>query len=369
MRLTLHHKKALKQSCFVFGIPLFFLLTLFSLIFSDFTEISLLHAATPAPITPAAPVTLLPAPLASEPAASASSGTGAAPVIDASWQPLFARLKEDGLQGQDMDGWFAGLPNPYAEKPMGQNLSAAFRSRYIFPPFTFLRKPRKAPPLYRDTVTPERISKCAEYILANPAVFARIESEYKVEKEVVAALFMVETKLGAYLGVELAFWSLACMALADRPEQIQSYLDALPLTEERLNWVKERLHSRSDWAYKELKALIEYCRANQHNPLNITGSPVGAIGLCQFMPSNIALYAADGNKDGRIDLFSVEDALPSIASYLIKHGWKNTLNRRQRFAAIRRYNHSDIYANTILGLADGIGVYLKNAAKKPPAKK
>ncbi|MDR2825927.1 MAG: lytic murein transglycosylase [Deltaproteobacteria bacterium] len=365
MRLTLHHKKSLKQSCLVFGNPLFFLLIFFSPIFSDFAGISLLHAATRPPITPAAPVQVLPAPVA---LVAPASFDAVAPAIDASWQTLLARLKEDGLQGQDIEGWFAALTNPYSEKPMGQKVSAAFRSRYIFPPFTFLRKPRKATPLYQDTVTPERIRKSAEYILANPAVFAGIESEYKVEKEVVAALFMVETKLGTYLGVELAFWSLACMALADRPEQIQSYLDALPMTEERLSWVKERLQSRSDWAYKELKAFIEYCRTNQHNPLNITGSPVGAIGLCQFMPSNIAPYAADGNKDGRIDLFSVEDALPSIASYLVKHGWKNTLSRRQRFAVIRRYNHSDIYANTILSLADGIGVYLKNAAKKPSAK-
>ena len=48
----------------------------------------------------------------------------------------------------------------------------------------------------------------------------------------------------------------------------------------------------------------------------------GAVGQPQFMPSNIASFAKDGDGDGRIDLVgSPEDSLASIASFLIAHGW------------------------------------------------
>jgi membrane-bound lytic murein transglycosylase B len=325
-----------------------------SLFFSDYREKRPAYAAAPIALEPALPVSPAPDIPVAAPAAD----------VDAVWRPLVVKLEADGLYGQDVAGWFAALEASYSQKPMGLKIAGIFRSKYIFPPFAFLRKPQKAAQLLHGIVTKENTRDSAEFILANPELFALIEREYKVDKEITAALFMVETRLGTYLGSERAFWSLACMALADRPEQVQSYLDKLPLTEERMLWVGQTLQARSEWAYKELKALIEYCRKNKHNPLEITGSLFGAIGLCQFMPSNIALYAVDGDKDGRIDLFSVADAVPSMANYLVKHGWKASLNRKQKFVVIRRYNHSDVYANTVLALADAVRSYLRDTAKK-----
>jgi membrane-bound lytic murein transglycosylase B len=372
------------KTCFTaFGAGMVFLLAGCSLFFSDYREKRPAYAAAPvsfepalpARVTPAADVSVFPAPDVSVPPAAGVSAlpvpdvsVQAAPAsaanIDAGWQPLIAKLEADGIYAQDVAGWFAALETPYSQKPMGLKIAGLFRSKYIFPPFAFLRKPQKAARLLHGIVTKENTRDSADFILANPELFTLIEREYKVDKEIAAALFMVETRLGAYLGTERAFWSLACMALADRPEQVQSYLDKLPLTEERLLWVGQNLQARSERAYNELKALIEYCRTNKHNPLEITGSLFGAIGLCQFMPSNIALYAVDGDKDGRIDLFSTADALPSMANYLVKHGWKASLNRKQRFAVIRRYNHSDVYADTVLALADAVRSYLRDAAKK-----
>lgn len=51
-------------------------------------------------------------------------------------------------------------------------------------------------------------------------------------------------------------------------------------------------------------------------PSHLPGSIYGAVGLCQFMPSNIAVYGADGNGDGRVDLFDTSDAIASLANYL-----------------------------------------------------
>jgi membrane-bound lytic murein transglycosylase B len=47
------------------------------------------------------------------------------------------------------------------------------------------------------------------------------------------------------------------------------------------------------------------------------------MGLPQFMPSSWARWAVDFDRDGRIDLFaSAEDAIGSVASYFIGHGWQ-----------------------------------------------
>jgi membrane-bound lytic murein transglycosylase B len=80
----------------------------------------------------------------------------------------------------------------------------------------------------------------------------------------------------------------------------------------------------------------------------------GAMGLCQFMPSSIEPYGADGNDDGVIDFFLVDDAVASLSNYLQKNGWKPGLSRAARHTVLRRYNRQDMYANTILGLADMI---------------
>ena len=75
------------------------------------------------------------------------------------------------------------------------------------------------------------------------------------------------------------------------------------------------------------------------------------MGLCQFMPSNISRYGVDGNADGVIDLFTVDDAVASLSNYLRRNGWKSGLSISQQTRVLRSYNAMDIYAHTILALA------------------
>jgi len=52
----------------------------------------------------------------------------------------------------------------------------------------------------------------------------------------------------------------------------------------------------------------------------------GAVGLTQFMPSEYYQHAADGDGDGRVDIFnSVPDALASAARQLANKGWVRDL--------------------------------------------
>ena len=63
--------------------------------------------------------------------------------------------------------------------------------------------------------------------------------------------------------------------------------------------------------------------------------------------------AADGNGDGAVDLFVMEDALFSMGNYLRSNGWRGSMrSRRKQRRAIYNYNHSRIYVNTVLAVAD-----------------
>ena len=89
------------------------------------------------------------------------------------------------------------------------------------------------------------------------------------------------------------------------------------------------------------------------DPLTVPGSLYGAIGIAQFMPSKALRYGVDGNGDGAVNLFDLEDAVFSMGRYLRANGWRGSMrSRRKQRRAIYNYNHSTIYVNTVLAVAD-----------------
>src|SRR5690606_5013266 len=73
----------------------------------------------------------------------------------------------------------------------------------------------------------------------------------------------------------------------------------------------------------QLADLIVLDYQGQLNAREVRGSFAGAMGLPQFMPGSLLRYAVDGNGDHRIDLKdSPEDAIMSVANFLVKHGWQ-----------------------------------------------
>jgi membrane-bound lytic murein transglycosylase B len=106
------------------------------------------------------------------------------------------------------------------------------------------------------------------------------------------------------------------------------------------------------WAYNELKAFLNYTAQVNMDPTAVPGSYSGAMGIAQFMPSNVIIFARDGDGDGRIDVFNHADAIPSIASYLKHYGWYPGIDRKKAYKVIYHYNHSSQYVKTILKVSD-----------------
>jgi membrane-bound lytic murein transglycosylase B len=197
------------------------------------------------------------------------------------------------------------------------------------------------------------IAKARQYLDHHKADFEVIEDAYGVEKEVITAIILVETRLGNYTGNRLVLNTLSSMAA------LSNYNNRMVLWEAVSNmrhyskkkfskWVKRR----SRWAYLELKSFLTYTEREQIDPAKVVGSYAGAMGISQFMPSNVLAYAKDGDQDGRVDLFTHPDAIASVASYLKHYGWHPGINKDKAYAVIYRYNHSKYYVNTVLKITN-----------------
>ncbi len=287
-------------------------------------------------------------------------------VVSAEWDHIVNRLKQDKLYDDNVMNALSVFMKP-SEDPMGRKIHELYRNKYREKPKPKPKDPKdetaKKPtkptqPVYKGVITKDNIQKCLDFLTLHEKAFAAAEKKYFVPKEVAVALLFVETRLGTYLGKEEAFYTLASMANSTKFEQIESYkpkLNTISPSDDKakIAWIEETMVKRSDWAYKELKALITHLQTNKldfHQP----GSIYGAMGLCQFMPSNFVPYGADGNADGVIDLFEPADAIASLSRYLNKHGWKPNISYSRRHAILKRYNNLNIYANTILRLAEAV---------------
>lgn len=146
-------------------------------------------------------------------------------------------------------------------------------------------------------LTEKNIKKGVEFWQTHAEILARAEKEFAVAPEIIVATLGVETRYGSNTGNYRVIDALSTLAL-EYPR-------------------------RSKYFTAELKNFLLLTDQNKLDPLGVTGSYAGAIGLPQFMPSSYRSYAVDFTNDGSSDLVnSIDDAIGSIASYYSKHGWK-----------------------------------------------
>lgn len=124
----------------------------------------------------------------------------------------------------------------------------------------------------------------------------KIESTYGVEKEVVVAIWGLESAYGSYRGSTPIIEALATLAYDGRREK---------------------------FAESQLLAALEILQAGDVSAPKMTGSWAGAMGHTQFIPTSYLDYAVDFTGDNRRDIWddNPADALASTAAYLSRFGW------------------------------------------------
>jgi membrane-bound lytic murein transglycosylase B len=161
-----------------------------------------------------------------------------------------------------------------------------------------LQQPEFVRPIwaYLDSaVSDDRVSKGEEMLESNSGMLASIESKYGVSKEILVAIWGIESNYGSQMGGFNMFEALATLAY-DGPRQ--------------------------EFARKELLAALKMEQEEGFSPSEMTSSWAGAFGNTQFEPSSFEDHAVDGDGDGRRDLWhSPADALASTAALLANAGW------------------------------------------------
>jgi len=276
---------------------------------------------------------------------------------DAHWQPLKERLLADGFEEDYLSVLFSRPEAKYDPKVMAGKISPILKHRRKMPAVSGLLNHKG---VHKKFLRYRVINRARSYLMKNRDTLKEASASYCVPAEVIVSILLVETHLGRNTGRNNVFNRLASMANSADLDTIKPYLGKT-LNSANKDYACILCRQKADWAYNELKALLDYARAKGVDPLSIKGSIYGAIGLCQFMPSNLFSFGIDADNDGQVDPFFAHDAMHSIANYLNKHGWECNANREGKRRAVYAYNNSTVYVNTVLAVADKLsgGIYAK----------
>ena len=193
--------------------------------------------------------------------------------------------------------------------------------------------------------------KAQTFLNDNRDWLQKVESKFKVEAEIIVAIFLIESDLGRYPGRYSLLKVFTSLASCDQEKYLREVFKELKVRYPDLDykWLKKRARKKAAWGYTQLVALLQL--ADRLDVATVKGSWAGAFGICQFIPSSCLNYAVDGSGDGRIDLYDFKDAAASVANYLKANGWHPGLNVKQQEKVIWSYNHSQLYCQTVVALA------------------
>ena len=202
-------------------------------------------------------------------------------------------------------------------------------------------------------LTAESLDRCRSFIQAHALAFAAAEEIYGVPREVVCGHLRIETDFG--MATPLSPHPLGSFPAIDR--LVSLYIRRPPALRSAYRFVQ-----RQRFAAIQLEDLLTAAKENDWDLFEIPGSSTGAIGLVQFEPS-VFDVAVDGDGDGKIDLFDPEDAILSVAHYLVTRGWDHSMEHRKRAIYAYYGGHYDTdrdkyYMKAVLAYADAARFYL-----------
>ena len=161
---------------------------------------------------------------------------------------------------------------------------------------------RKQPEFFEKTyeyldkrVNEARIREAKKLLSENSILLQKVNAKFKVNNEILVALWGIETNFGVNKGKVDIISALSTLSFDNR---------------------------RSEYFEKELIILLKLIDKKIVKYESLYGSWAGAIGNFQFMPSTIQNYALNFDENSDIDLInSFQDSLASAANYLKTIGW------------------------------------------------
>ena len=161
---------------------------------------------------------------------------------------------------------------------------------------------RKQPEFFEKTyeyldkrVDEKRIQAAKNLLNENSALLEKVNTKFKVDKEILVALWGIETNFGVNKGKVDIISALSTLSFDTR---------------------------RPEYFEKELIILLKLIDNKTLKYDSLYGSWAGAIGNFQFMPSTIQKHGINFDEVPDIDLInSFQDSLASAANYLKTIGW------------------------------------------------
>ncbi|HZX83634.1 MAG TPA: lytic murein transglycosylase [Reyranella sp.] len=206
-------------------------------------------------------------------------------------------------------------------------------------------------------VSDERVKNGRARLAENRALIQRFSGPAGIPDSTVVALWGIESNYGTRLGDFEVIEALATLVYNN---------------------------FRAQFFRQQLMAALKILAQGHVSFDNMKGSWAGAMGQCQFIPTSFLAYAADGDGDGRMDIWTNKaDVFASVCNYLRRVGWKPGLTWGQEvpagsgagqgqrivrpagangptflttanFQAILRWNQSDFFALAVGLLSDKI---------------
>ena len=202
----------------------------------------------------------------------------------------------------DFETWLTSYKKIALKKGISQKtIDVAFKNVKFLE--QVIKYDRKQPEFFEDTVTyvskratDSKAKKAEKLLKKNTHLFSEVENKFKVEKEILLALWGIETHFGKHVGKMDIISSLATLSYDKR---------------------------RRDFFSSQLLTLLRLIDKKLIDPSKLYGSWAGAYGNFQFMPSSISRYAIDYDGNNKIELkISLADSLASAANYINKIGWE-----------------------------------------------
>ncbi len=227
-------------------------------------------------------------------ALSACIGGGAAPVSRANqWR---------SVANADFDAWLAGYRAQAVSSGISEaTVTRAFRGVGYIP--LVIERDRNQAEFNRTmedylaiAASDERISLGREKLRRHGPVLDAIEDRFGVEKEVMCAVWGMESFYGTRLGDAPVIGALATLTFDGR---------------------------RGRFFGAQLMSALRALDRGDSTPDRMRGSWAGAMGHTQVMPEVLEEYGIDFDGDGRRGVWDSDptDALATTANYLARHGW------------------------------------------------